>query len=452
MMRALTLSSAAQEFGGTLMYPDCGFTSISTDTRKLADDELFVALRGERFDAHEFLPEVATRACGLVVEKPMRDINVPQWVVPDTTIALGQLARLNRRQFFGPVVAITGSSGKTTVKEMIAAILRQCGPVLATKGNLNNQIGVPLTLLQLQPAHRYAVIEMGASGPGEIAYLCSLAKPDVVLVNNVMPAHVAGFGSIAGVARAKGEIYQGVVPEGTAVINLDESWCEGWRNSAAAPVLTYSLSSDNADFRARDLHCDALGCFSFTLLAPVGDVSVTLPTAGRHNVANALAAAACAYAAGADLNDIAKGLATLQPVSGRLNRKVLSNGVVVIDDTYNANPGSVKAAIDVLAAQPGKHVLVLGDMGELGSDEAKMHAEVGDYAARQGVDQLLAVGPLGIHTVKAFGDRGQHFDGKDALVSALRELLDPDMTVLVKGSRFMAMETVVQQITEFGES
>ncbi|TNE80118.1 MAG: UDP-N-acetylmuramoyl-tripeptide--D-alanyl-D-alanine ligase [Gammaproteobacteria bacterium] len=451
MMRPLTLSTAAQEFGGTLMYPDCGFDAVGTDSRSLSDGELFVALRGERFDAHQFLPEVATRACGMVVERPVRDINVPQWVVPDTTVALGQLAALNRRSFYGPLVAVTGSSGKTTVKEMIASILGECGPVLATRGNLNNQIGVPLTLLQLSPQHRYAVIEMGASGPGEIAYLCSLARPDVVLVNNVLPAHVEGFGSLQGVASAKGEIYRGVVPEGTAVINLDEPWAADWRASAGAAVLSFSMQLEGADFRAREL-VNEEGCYRFVLVAPVGEVMVKLSLGGRHNVANALAAAACAYAAGANLDAIVAGLEKLKPVPGRLNRRMLPGGGVVLDDTYNANPGSVKAAVDALLALPGKHILVLGDMGELGADEARLHAEVGRYAAQQGVERLLAVGPLSINTVREFGVSGEHFDSKEALVERLRSLLLSDSVVLVKGSRFMAMETVVQQLTETGEA
>ena len=452
MMLPISLSTAAQEFGGTLMYPDCSFTSVSTDSRNIAENELFIALRGERFDAHQFLPEVATRACGMVVERPVRDINVPQWVVPDTCMALGQIALLNRSSFFGPLVAITGSSGKTTVKEMIASILGGCGPVLATRGNLNNQIGVPLTLLQLSTQHRYAVIEMGASGPDEISYLCRLARPDVVLVNNVLPAHVAGFGSLAGIAAAKGEIYQGVSSQGTAVINLDESWAATWRASTSARVLGFSMVDESADFHARELVANELGCYAFVLVTPAGEAAVQLPLSGKHNVANALAAAACSFAAGAELGAIASGLNALQPVPGRLNRKLLPGGGVVIDDTYNANPGSVKAAVDALLTMKGKHILVLGDMGELGDEEAKLHGDVGHYAAQQGIKCLLAVGPLSLNTVREFGDGAEHFDSKDALLMRLTGLLQPESVVLVKGSRFMAMETVVKQITETGKA
>jgi len=301
MMAELTLSEMAQVYGGTLMYPDCRFQSVSTDSRHIDEGQLFVALRGERFDAHEFLPNVATRAGGMVVERPVKDINVPQWVVPNTTEALGQIALSNRKAFMGPVIAITGSSGKTTVKEMVSTILGESAPVLATKGNLNNHIGVPLTLLALSSQHRYAVVEMGASALGEISYLCELACPDVVLVNNVLPAHVEGFGSVENIARAKGEIYQGVSAEGTAVVNLDESYVNQWLASTRARVLTFSMTNSEADFTVRDLVVDERGCCTFVLVTPVGEASVKLPLAGQHNVANALAAAACSHAAGAEL-------------------------------------------------------------------------------------------------------------------------------------------------------
>jgi len=472
MMTELTLSEMAQVYGGTLMYPDCRFQSVSTDSRHIDEGQLFVALRGERFDAHEFLPNVATRAGGMVVERPVKDINVPQWVVPNTTEALGQIALSNRKAFMGPVIAITGSSGKTTVKEMVSTILGESAPVLATKGNLNNHIGVPLTLLALSSQHRYAVVEMGASALGEISYLCELACPDVVLVNNVLPAHVEGFGSVENIARAKGEIYQGVSAEGTAVVNLDESYVNQWLASTRARVLTFSMTNSEADFTVRDLVVDERGCCTFVLVTPVGEASVKLPLAGQHNVANALAAAACSHAAGAELGLISSGLNKLQQVSGRLNIERLDNGSTVIDDTYNANPGSVKAAIDALVNIRGHHVLILGDMGELGNDEASMHGEVGRYAAEKGVDTLLAVGPLCANTAREFGANGKHFDSKEQLVeylldneksgeagaeisSELEQLLKGDAVVLVKGSRFMGMEQVVkvlvQLIKESGE-
>lgn len=451
MMQRLVLSQAAEKFGGTLMYPDCRFDEVTTDSRHVEDGQLFVALKGEHFDGHEFAADVADRVCGMVVDHPIKESRVPQWVVADTTEALGQLALINRQLFAGPVVAVTGSSGKTTVKEMIAAILRESGEVLATKGNLNNQIGVPKTLFELSDRHHYAVIEMGASAPGEIAYLCGIAKPDVVAVTNVLPAHVAGFGSIEGIARTKGEIYRDVAESGTAVVNIDEPYAEQWRQSTVASVLSFSVTNTNADFYAGDVEADAFGCCAFTLVTPVGDSRVSLSLSGEHNVANALAAAACAFAAGADLEMITLGLQALQPVAGRMTRQQLPGGAWVIDDSYNANPGSVKAAINTLMKFNGQRVLVLGDMGELGDQEAELHAEVGRYAAEAGIDQLLAVGPLSRHAVQAFGDDAAHFENKQALSQQLIASMDPNTVVLVKGSRFMAMEQVVQQITESGE-
>ncbi len=451
MMQELTLSQVAQAYGGTLMYPDCHFKSVSTDSRQIDEGQLFIALKGERFDAHQFLPQVATQACGMVVDRPVKDIIVPQWVVPDTTEALGQIARINRQAFMGPLIAVTGSSGKTTVKEMIAAILRESGEVLATKGNLNNQIGVPMTLLGLHRGHRYAVIEMGASASGEIAYLCGLARPDVVMVNNVLPAHMAGFGSIDGVAKAKGEIYRGVSDQGVAVINLDEPYSEQWRASSRARVLTYSIADTRADFYAKEVVADHFGCHVFVLVTPVGEAAVRLSLSGVHNVGNTLAAAACAHAVGAELGSISAGLNKLQPVSGRLSWQQLANGASVIDDTYNANPGSVKAAINTLMNFKGRRILVLGDMGELGENEAQLHADVGRYAAEQGVDILLAVGPLCTNATREFGERAKHFESKKMLTDHLEALLDSDAAVLVKGSRFMVMEDIVQQIIKSGE-
>lgn len=458
MMSELSLSQMAQAYGGTLMYPDCRFQSVSTDSRQIDDGQLFVALKGDRFDAHEFLSQVATRASGMVVERPEKEINVPQWVVPNTTEALGQIARVNREGFSGPVIAITGSSGKTTVKEMVATILRQSlgdcsegGAVLATAGNLNNHIGVPLTLLGLGPQHRYAVVEMGASAQGEIKYLCGIALPDVVVVNNVLPAHVAGFGSVENIAKAKGEIYQGVSAQGLAIVNLDEPYAAQWCAEARARVLTFSVDDTGADFFAKQIDVDDCGRHTFVLVSPAGEAAIQLSLGGRHNVANALAAAACAHAVGVAPGAIASGLNHLTPVPGRLNFDYLPSGATLIDDTYNANPGSVKAAINTLVCVTGKHILVLGDMGELGDDEASLHADVGRYALEQGVDALLAVGPLSLNAVRAFGTGAEHFDSKEELVASLKTQLSPDAVMLFKGSRYTAMEDVVRQMKESGE-
>ncbi|OUS10690.1 hypothetical protein A9Q89_10800 [Gammaproteobacteria bacterium 53_120_T64] len=446
---ALSLSQAAINYGGTLLYPDCHFARICTDTRSLASGDLFVALRGDNFDAHQFLESAALKACGMVVETPDKCLAIPQWVVPDTTLALGQLAALARNTFSGPLIGITGSGGKTTVKEMLATILGCQGEVLATQGNLNNHIGVPQTLFKLQPQHQYAVIEMGASAAGEIDYLCSIARPSIGVVTNVMPAHVAGFGSLAGVASAKGEIYRGLDKSGTAVLNLDEPWYEQWRTGAhGTHSLSFSVANQAADFYASGLQFDTAACASFTLHSPLGEIEVQLTVAGAHNIANALAAAACAVAAGADLVSIAAGLGAMTAVPGRMESKTGRCGARIIDDSYNANPGSVVAAIDALVTMPGRHLLVLGDMGELGPDEGAMHRDTGAYARNAGVDALLVVGPLSVETAAGFGAGSEHFADKRALIAALNSQLNADTVVLVKGSRSAAMEDVVAHIIE----
>lgn len=449
-VRALTLSDAALAYGGTLMYPDCNFQNVSTDTRALRNGELFVALSGERFDAHRFLGSASRQACGLVVEQADKGLRIPQWVVPDTVQALGQLAALAREQFTAPVIAVTGSSGKTTVKEMMAAILRGKGPVLATSGNLNNHIGVPLTLLALQAEHKSAVIEMGASAAGEIAYLCSLARPSVAVVTNVLPAHVEGFGSIAGIAAAKGEIYSSLEAGGTAVLNLDEPWLDQWRAQLSSlNSVTFSATQSSADLFATEIQLNSDACPGFTLVTPQGDAAVQLQIPGQHNVSNALAAAACAMSAGADLEQVVNGLQMALSVGGRMQVLNGPDGSRIIDDTYNANPGSVKAAIDTLVGFPGTRVLVLGDMAELGADAELLHREVGCYAAEHNVDVLFSCGPLSARAAEKFdeirgGQKAKSFEDKHTLVKELRAMLsEPAVTVLAKGSRSSNMDEVV---------
>jgi len=426
---ALSLSQAAVNYGGTLLYPDCHFASVCTDTRSLASGDLFVALRGENFDAHQFLESAALKACGMVVERPDKSLAIPQWVVPNTVQALGQLAALARNTFTGPLIAITGSGGKTTVKEMLAVILRCKGEVLATAGNLNNHIGVPQTLLKLQPEHQFAVIEMGASASGEIDYLCSIARPTIAVVTNVMPAHVAGFGSL--------------------ILNLDEAWHEQWRRGTRGThSQSFSVDNNSADFYASAVQFDTEACASFILHSPLGEIEIQLAIPGAHNISNALAAAACAVAAEADLVSIAAGLAAMAAAPGRMERKAGLSGARIIDDSYNANPGSVVAAIDALVAMPGKHLLVLGDMAELGPKEKAMHREVGVYARKAGVDGLLTTGVLSAEIASAFGEGSEHFADKATLSTALVGQLNSNAVVLVKGSRSAAMEDVVAQIIE----
>ncbi len=445
----LSLSQAAVNYGGTLLYPDCHFSNVCTDTRSLANGDLFVALRGDNFDAHQFLESAALKACGMVVEAPDKRLAIPQWVVPNTVQALGQLGALARNRFTGPLIAITGSGGKTTVKDMLAVILRCQGEVLATAGNLNNHIGVPQTLLRLQAEHQFAVIEMGASGGGEIDYLCSIARPTIAVVTNVMPAHVAGFGSLAGVASAKGEIYSGLDNCGIAILNFDEPWYGQWRRRAhGTHCQSFSVENSAADFYASNVQFNTAACARFMLHSPLGEIEIQLAIPGAHNISNALAAAACAVAAGADLVSIAAGLACMAAAPGRMESKPGVFGARVIDDSYNANPGSVKAAIDALVAMPGRHLLVLGDMAELGPKEKVMHREMGVYARNAGIDRLFTTGVLSAETAAAFGEGSEHFADKDMLSVALSKQLNSAATVLVKGSRSAAMEDVVAQIIE----
>ena len=446
MICEMRLSDAAIRFGGTLLNPDCMFSTVAIDSRKTEYGDLFVALIGERLDAHDFLYQVADKACGLVVSTADKSLPLPQWVVPDTTVALGQLALLQREQFSGVVVAITGSTGKTSVKEMVASIFASCGSVHATKGNFNNHVGVPLTFLAMEGNTDFAVIEMGASGPGEIEYLCSIAKPHIALINNVQQAHLEGFGSVEGIAAAKGEIYAGLSDEGIAVLNIDQLWLEQWRALIGdKPCVTFSAETADADVSASEVHVLANGCCHFVLHTPVGQGSVSLTIPGRHAVSNALAASACAIAAGATLQQIIAGLEAVRSPARRLEVKTLPSGAHIIDDTYNASPASVRAAIDVLAASPGRRVMVFGDMAELGADADSLHEQIGAYALAAGIDALYTVGRLSAAASAVFN--GQHFADAELLKRPLvEEAKCRELTLLVKGSRSAKMDLVVDML------
>jgi len=450
MINSLRLTDAAIRFGGTLLNPDCEFDAVSIDSRNIADGDLFVALIGERLDGHQFLADVADRASGLVVSKADTDLPLPQWVVEDTTVALGQLAQLQRDAFSGTVIAVTGSTGKTSVKELIKSILGGLGSVHATKGNFNNHIGVPLTLLDMPQDSDFAVIEMGASAASEIGYLCSIAKPQISLINNVQSAHLEGFGSVKGIAAAKGEIYSGLDSAGTAILNLDQSWEAEWMALIGdRECITFSVDDDCADISASDIELLENGCCQFTLHiftdTSVESQVVNLAIPGRHSVSNALAAVACAVAAGASIEQIATGLEATESPARRLQIKALAQGGQIIDDSYNASPESVRAAIDVLASSPGRRVLVLGDMGELGADAEQLHAELGDYALSAGIDQLYTLGNLSAKASEAF--KGQHFTDLESLKAPLfAEIERRDLTLLVKGSRSSSMDLVVDML------
>jgi UDP-N-acetylmuramoyl-tripeptide--D-alanyl-D-alanine ligase len=442
----MTLATAARVLEGTLTGADAEFMGVSTDTRTLARGDLFVALVGPHFDGHAFMREAAGKgAVGALVSRAP-EAPLPTVRVADTRIALGRLAAHWRRQFSLPLIAVTGSNGKTTVKNMLASILNEAGPGLATQGNLNNDIGVPLTLLRLRPGDRHAVIEMGMNHPGEIDYLTRLACPTIALINNAAPAHLAGLGSVEAVARAKGEIYAGLGADGVAVINADDEFAGLWRRLAAPHrVVTFGIGKP-ADVSA-DFELDVQGS-TIHLKTPQGGISMRLSLLGKHNVMNALAAGSAAQAAGASLQDIRAGLEKLKAVSGRLEVKRGANGARVLDDTYNANPGSLAAGVEVLKAATGERVLVLGDMGELGEAAGDIHRRVGELAGTLGIERLYAVGELTKAAVQAFGQGAQHFASHDALVQELRRVMHGDMTVLVKGSRLMKMERVVAGIVE----
>jgi UDP-N-acetylmuramoyl-tripeptide--D-alanyl-D-alanine ligase len=425
------------------------FTGVSTDTRSLHRGDLYIALRGERFDGHAFLEAAfAAGAAAAMVDTRANVANIsqPLLIVPDTRLALGRLSAAWRERFSIALMAITGSNGKTTVKEMLAAVLREAAGaqgVLATAGNLNNDIGMPLTLLQLAPEHRYAVIEMGMNHPGEIRYLSQLARPEAALINNAGIAHIGEVGSREAIARSKGEIYEGLRPGGIALINADDDFAPLWREmNAGRRVVDFGIDRPAVINGQYEMSGNAP---LITVRTPDTQYLIRLNVPGVHNVRNALAAAAMAHAIGIRPAYVTAGLANYTGTPGRLQRKASRSGATFIDDTYNANPDSVVAAIDVLMLSPGQRVLVLGDMGELGAAGEQLHAEVGTQARRAGVDQLFTLGTLSQAAASNFGPRARHFQDLDALCTALDEILNAETTVLVKGSRFMRMERVVQR-------
>ena len=448
------LSAVARRIGGRLLGEDAAFARVVTDTRQLQRGDLFVALKGDRFDGHDYVLRAASLgAAGSLVSHAV-DGAPSQVSTADTLEGLQAYAASWRNDFSMPVIGVTGSSGKTTTKQMLAAVCAARGPVLATEGNLNNHIGVPLTLLKLRAMHRTAVIEMGANHGGEIALLAKLARPDIGIVTQAGDAHLEGFGSREGVARAKGELFSALGGRGVAVVNRDDVYFELWLKLAGSSrVLSFGLSPQ-ADVRAENISAepaDAPLCSVFTLIAPEGRVRVELPLPGRHNVVNALSVAAAALALGMDLHAIADGLAAVRPVAGRLSWMNTQQGARLLDDSYNANPTSLRAALDLLAGLPGQRWLVLGDMKELGDDAAAIHEEAGRAARNLGIDRLYTVGALAQQAAEGFGAQGRHFADAEALIEALRgELADTDaskVALLVKGSRSSRMERVVSALT-----
>ncbi|MCD5327035.1 UDP-N-acetylmuramoyl-tripeptide--D-alanyl-D-alanine ligase [Chromobacterium piscinae] len=446
----MTLSQAARFAQGRLIGTDGEVLRVITDSRQAQPGDLFVALKGERFDAHDFVAEVTSKGAAALVRDgfELAGASLIQ-AGEDTRLALGRLAAGWRETQPAVRIGVTGSNGKTTVKEMLAAILRAhagVDAVLATAGNFNNDIGLPLTLLQLKPQHRYAVIEMGMNHHGELSYLTGLTRPQVALVNNAMRAHFGHFGSTEDVARAKAEIFEGLADGGVAVVNADDANLPLFR-AAAGSHRQLSFGLAQADVGASDLALSALGS-RFTLRSPAGRVEINLPAPGEHNVRNALAAAAVALALDVPLSAIAAGLAVFGGAKGRLQIKQSPRGLTVIDDSYNANPDSMKAGIDVLAGLPGPHCFVMGDIGELGEASPALHAEVGEHARLRGIEQLFALGEASRRAVAAFGAAGQGFDSIDELLECLDSRLASGTAVLVKGSRFMRMERVVEHLMQ----
>ncbi len=446
---AMHVSEIVKQLGAGQVGADAELTGVSTDTRSIKAGELFVAIKGDNFDGHDYLAKAqALGAAAALVAREVAGVSLTQIIVDDTRIAFGQLAKLWRSCFNAPTLALTGSNGKTTVKEMLRSILAvhtgNADDVLATEGNLNNDIGVPQMMVRQQRHHRYAVFEMGMNHLGEIDYLTRLIEPDVAMVIMAGTAHIGELGSREAIAQAKGEIYGALKPTGVAVVNMHDRFGNYWRDGLkmrdqGRRVIGFGIAAE--DDLAGTFGADSLG-----IKYRGQHVSVRLQVPGEHNQSNALAAAAAACALEVPLETIRRGLEKFMGVEGRLRTFTGHNSATIIDDTYNANPDSVKAAIRVLSARMPPRYLVLGDMGELGANGIAMHREVGEFARKAGVDKLFALGELSRETVSAFGAQATHFSTPETLASAVQPLLAPQVTVLVKGSRFMKMERVVEKL------
>ncbi|MEX0617448.1 MAG: UDP-N-acetylmuramoyl-tripeptide--D-alanyl-D-alanine ligase [Pseudohongiellaceae bacterium] len=448
MINNLSLAELIEPLEGSLSGTSVIFSAVSTDTRTLSGGELYVALRGEAFDGNEFVGEAQARgACAAIVSAEVV-ADIPLLRVADTTAALGQLGRLNRQLSQAKVLALTGSQGKTTVKEMTGAILEQNAQILLTRGNYNNAIGVPLTLMNLTKQHEFAVLELGANAPGEIAYSVSLVRPEVVLITNAAETHLEGFGDLDGVVRTKGEIIDGVAAAGTVILNADDPAFNEWKARAGNKrTVAFSLraDADHAQYRAAEIELAAEGS-RFTLVTPLGSARISLPFPGGHNIANALAAAALSMEAGANLESVVTGLDGAKPPRGRLNVLRGRGGSILIDDSYNASPSSFRAAIDVLAEFSGYRIVVIGDMGELGPAAEQAHRDVGKYAAKHGIDGVWSVGPLSEQASRVFGPGGEHFATRAELVENCLARMDANTAILIKGSRSAGMDVVVSEL------
>lgn len=449
-MIPMRLQDIAHQLNGQLHGSDLLIEQVSTDTRQLGENSLFIALVGERFDGHQFAEQAIEQgASALLVERYIEGV-ADQIVVADTRQALGELGAYVHRQCHNNTVAITGSCGKTTVKEMVASILGQKGQVLFTQGNFNNDIGVPLTLLRSTPDDDYAVIELGANHIGEIALTTQWVRPDIALVNNVAAAHLEGFGSLDGVKQAKGEIYQGLSEQGVALVNLDSHGEQWWQTHfAKRRVITLSTQA-KADYCARDVVLNAQGCASFTLVTPLGEQAITLSLLGQHNVSNAIAASAIAIEMGATLSEVAQGLGKVKPVQGRVNAQALRDNINLIDDSYNASVPAMMAAVDVLASFASQRWLILGNMAELGQQSLELHRQVGEYAAQFAFEQVLTFGA----DAKVISDvcQGRHFACHQSMIDYIEQQLaqqpQAQHTLLIKGANSAGMFKVAEALKE----
>ncbi|MEH6585366.1 MAG: UDP-N-acetylmuramoyl-tripeptide--D-alanyl-D-alanine ligase [Halioglobus sp.] len=445
-MRPVSLSELQQPLDGQLLGEDVRFSDVFTDSRLPLKGGLFVALQGENFDGNDYVEAVADKGAAAALVTRDAQSGLPQLCVADTQLALGLLGAFNRDLYTGPLVAITGSSGKTTAKNLINGVLSQRGKTLATAGNFNNEVGVPLTLLRLGQEHDFAVVEMGAARQGDIAFLCGLGKPSIAVLLNAMPAHLEGFGSLEGVARTKGEIFDGLGEGDVAVVNADQPWADDWRARAGkATILDFSVQSDAA-IVATQIKSRGVAGTSFVAVTPVGDIEVRLQLPGEHNVANALAAIAVGLACELNLDEIVSGLESVAPMAGRLSVQAAASGALVIDDCYNANPGSARAAIDTLAASEGRGTLVMGAMRELGDASEELHRQLGLYARDAGIEHFWGVGAELKVAVEAFGEAGRWFTDCEQAVAAAPVAFCQGDTVLIKGSRGARMERVLHAL------
>jgi UDP-N-acetylmuramoyl-tripeptide--D-alanyl-D-alanine ligase len=454
-MIPVSLSWVAEQVNGQLIAQqkqDVILEGVSTDTRSILPTDLFLALQGPNFDGHKFVQQAQEKGAVALVLSRKVDTQLPYILVEDTKLALGLLGAAVKAKVAPKTVGITGSSGKTTVREMVVAILSRRGKVLATHGNFNNDLGVPMTLLRLEQQHEFAVIEMGANHLGEIAYTTNLVKPDVATIVNAAEAHLEGFGSLLGVARAKSEIFKGLSEnDGVAIVNADSQFANFWLDNVKCNNVQTFSAHKKADVYAQDIVLDLDGCAQFELVTSKGDIAIRLSLPGVHNVHNALVAASLALQVGATLKDVQDGLRVMSHVPGRLHVKQLTNQVKIVDDTYNANVGSVNAAIDLLSSFTGTNILVLGDIGELGEKARYYHEQVGEYAKQKGINKLYTLGVLSQHASNVFVDQGHHFSCLEQMIECinLQVLLEKcAINILVKGSRSARMELVVKALEE----